>query len=849
MPIRHHRERRSSMLLLLSMLAASSWAAREAWGAEVFLRFRITRPAAERFNVGVRGHRHEGPVWFIPEKTYSAPGGAWSDWIDLRDWPLHGRLNRTGGLAEWPTLRIAVHPETPAGTAGCALDVQLADGPAEDRVVISFSETSESDTICFLVPHPLRDHASEFETGSQMTARHAAWAREASGAARHDLRRFDVCTSFSTHYDPGLARQSLDALKRLGFNVVNGAEPDVLREAGVRVLGKTWTLKTDPADADREWKEYAEGELARDLATPDGRWKHASMAHFVISDEVMCLGFGDLKREKVNGWFRDYLRGIGVSEASLGIPIDEVQLPVDQLWAKTLLRDADLKTRRVQYYGGRFAQYWSARQIRHTSDLIRGALPGMKTEILPTSHGFFNAWGPPAMGLSYRLLDFYQLAEQESVDVLSAEDWLGLNHMYGPDTTWTGAQSFEYLAAVMRSAIGERPIKLLALITPGDENYLRLKAFSSLAQGCRAIYFWNFGPTYFSTENYWSDLKSEYAGIAAATRAIHLAEDVIMDGRPVRDPVAILYSVSQDSWYPDQPAAFVEKRLLWHCLRHLGVQPDFLCEEDVAAGRLRNYRLLYVADACVARRASEAIDRWTDAGGMAVLSAGACTRDEFNEPFVPAFARSLWPDDAAGSLQRDAEPHRFNERVDLPKAMPLTHVRGNVNGRPFHLPVLGCRLTLRPDPAAPLATFTDGTPAGRLARYGRGRVLGLGFLPMLAYGQGAGFRPRTLEETWPAEPRELVHKALDEAGVVPVARAAEPVVETGLLAGPKADALVLANYTYHPILSLAVEVKLDHPVRSAVSAEGVPVRMEPTPAGVRLSLPLEWTDLVLLERE
>ena len=199
----------------------------------------------------------------------------------------HGRTGRVADAQAGRPRRPAV-----ANSNDCSFDVQLADAPSEDKVVISFSESSEAETICFLIPHPLRKHADEFETGSQMTARHLAWAREAAGSEPHDLKRFDVCTSFSTHYDPGLARKGLEALKLLGFNVVNGAEIPVLREAGVRVLGKTWTFKTDPDEAAREWKEHADGDLARDLATEDGRWKYANMAHFVICDEVMAVGFG-----------------------------------------------------------------------------------------------------------------------------------------------------------------------------------------------------------------------------------------------------------------------------------------------------------------------------------------------------------------------------------------------------------------------------------------------------------------------------------------------------------------------------------------------------------------------------
>ncbi len=80
----------------------------------------------------------------------------------------------------------------------------------------------------------------------------------------------------------------------------------------------------------------------------------------------------------------------------------------------------------------------------------------MQTETLPSDHGFFNAWGPPNIGMSASMLDLFEVAGRQAVDQLSAEDWLGLNHMYGPSYTWTGAQSFEYLTAIMRSAIGQR---------------------------------------------------------------------------------------------------------------------------------------------------------------------------------------------------------------------------------------------------------------------------------------------------------------------------------------------------------------------------------------------------------
>ena len=122
------------------------------------------------------------------------------------------------------------------------------------------------------------------------------------------------------------------------------------------------------------------------------------------------------------------------------------------------------------------------------------------------------------------------------------------------------------------------------LITPSDDGYLRLKAYTALGQGAKSFFFWTFGPTYIGTENYWSDLRSEYDGIAKFARALEKSEKVLYPAKPVRDPVAMLYPVSHDLWYTDDPASFVENRLTWTALRHLGVQPDFLREEDVRSG-------------------------------------------------------------------------------------------------------------------------------------------------------------------------------------------------------------------------------------------------------------------------
>jgi hypothetical protein len=834
---------------------------------KVFIRVQVLDPQrGPQITLLARGHRHLGPNWYLPERSVEIPGEGWSEWIDLSDWPWHAKMSRAGGVAEWCSVRLSLDrakggEELPKG--GCALRVQVADAPSENAIVHDFTEKSESKTIGFLVPVPLRDNAKEFETGSQMAARHRAWADAATGGNPVALKDFPVCTSLWGHYDPGLAREELRTLKRLGFNVINtgsGLEPTDVRGEGFRLYHQEWLFESDPRKATKKWEEFARHRLESNLKTPDGRWEFVDGAsHWVIGDEVRTLSVMGLDKRELDNWFRAYLKETGVAARDarfFGRPLDEVEYPADELHdARTLPRDADLPHRRLAYHAAKFGQWWSAKQLRHTSDLIHGSLPGSKAETLPTDHGFFNAGGnPPEIGKSWKLLDYFELGRQRSVDQLAAEDWLGLNHMYGPNYTWTGAQSHAYLTAVMRSAVTDDGVTLRNLITPSDDDYLRLKAYSALGQGSKSFFFWTYGPTYIATENYWSDLRSMYDGIAKLTRAVSQAEDVLRDATVVRDPVAILYSVSHDLWHSDQPAAFVEKRLLWHALRHLGVQPDFLSEQDVEAGRLKDYKALYVVDWCVTRAASARIDEWVKSNGVVYLSAGAATRDEYYTPYVPPFAALVWGDEADVSRRFVAERHAYNERVDLPGIKPLTAVDVRDVGKPAaKLPVIGCRLDLGSRASAAngaFAAFADGKPAGVTLKLGHGTVIGLGFCPMLAYGQMAGFKPTTLEEHWPAEPRRLVQLVLDRAGIAPAARADVPVVETSLLksrdGGDGGYALVLANYTYRPIRQLHVDLRIPGKIGRVISTEGRDVNTERVAGGVRLTLPLDWTDLVII---
>jgi len=842
----HNRHLVASFVTGALLLCALS-----ARAADIYARCRVVNPPAAQYRITAAGFIHQ-PNWYLPAKTQTVTGAdTWSDWFDLTDWPLHGKLDREGGLAEWPamTLKVAVvGSATPV--AGCTFEVQLADAASTAATVLTFSESSGSDTIGFLLPNPLRANAGEFETGTQMTNRQLNWALAATNNTAYLPKQFNLITSLWSVFDPTLIRKHADTLLQLGTSTIGGVPTDIMKEKNLQTYGVTWHLLADPEQSAAVWAAGDGAAIANQLATPDGLWRAQHMLHYVVCDETQPLDFRSADAAKLNGWFHDYLRNMGETDASMGTPIDGIAYPASLMYDAVLPKTADLTTRKIDYYAGKFGQYWTAQQMRQTSDLVKASfapIGGMQTETLPSDHDFFNAWGAPYCGMGYRGLDFFEMGKQHSVDILSAEDWMGLNHMYGPFATWGGQHAFGYLSAIFRSSIGDSDMKLRALITPSDGGYLRLKAYDALAQGCKSIFFWTFGPTFVSTENYWSDLRSEYDGVANVARALTLSEPVMYTAKTVSDPVALLYSVSHDMWHTDDPACFVENRLTWTGLRHLGIQPDILREEDITAAKLASYRALYITSECVSRQASAAIDAWVQNGGIVYLTAGAATRDEFYTPYTPPFAATVWPDDASTALFKQTG-HSYNDRADLPTITPITQANTSAGA----VKVIGYRLDLRPTlPAGQVtATFADnGAIAGATAPYGTGSVVAYGFLPGLAYSPYT-LNQSTLDEVWPAAPRALMAQPLATGGITGVVTPDVPVVETSLLTGPQGAAIVLINQTYQPIASLKLTVRNLPPFSTATTVEGSAVTIKRlSPTECELTLPLAWTDIILLPLE
>jgi hypothetical protein len=484
--------------------------------------------------------------------------------------------------------------------------------------------------------------------------------------------------------------------------------------------------------------------------------------------------------------------------------------------------------------------------------------PGPFGATLLADHPYFGGTGL-GMGMDQQntpwggwhlAADWFDIGRRRAVDMIGIEDWLGLQFMYGPSFTWEGFQLMGFQAAMLRSSSrGELPI--MAWLTVSDERNLRLKAASSLCQGAKNFYYWTYGPTATSTENYWSDQPGSYPGMAHLSKLLEFGEPIIGPGklRPTR--VALLYSISSDYWQPFGYAHMLDRRGLYLALVHDQYLVDMVTEEDVAAGRLAEYRTLYSADPCISTNATKAIAEWVHNGGTLVATCAAGSRNEFGEPSAElAEAIGIAPE-----MTADCQSGEYRERGKLNDIA----YRDRIKTANDEFGVVGVKATIQPRGAKVKARFvSDGRPAIIEHNFGKGRTAYFATTPGIGYIKDARFVATALAEKWPTKQRESITHFAKDANAAPLVKLSEPVIEAGVYEGPTGAALVLANFTYQKIGSLKVELPMRGNAKTVKSLEYGERPFETIPASapwqnagfknvVRFSLPLGDDDLVILE--
>jgi len=817
-------------LLVLLLVALTLSAASADTG--VFVRFKLLEPTETSYYVQIGGYIHVEP-WVLPaavwpagadsDRTKRVGSGAFTNWFDLGKYAgpkLHGRLHRAGGVAEFPNITANFVTNTDSPTRKVV--IELATAPDARAVVKRFEESFTGSLTSFLVSPRLAADKDALETASEMTRRRLAWAREASRGTRVSPSQLIVQTSFWSPQRPELNLQEAEVLWLLGFNMVN-RWPEVREKyAFVDPGGHHWA-KFDPnltrEDIDNQIRPPAQATKAAPRPTL-----------FNFSDEITSPAIGTDAAALRH--FHAWLQAQNVGPVELGVKALSEVVPIESPDVLRQRQRQDPKAaNRVFYYTARFRQASATERLRWlTESFHRYAAANILTSSLVADHPYFAGSGL-GMGMSepnmawggYPLsLDWFDLTRQRAADVIGIEDWMGLQYMYGPRYTWEGFQLMGFQAAIFRSGgRGLQPI--IAWITPSDATNLVLKSSSALAQGAKHFFYWTYGPTATSTENYWSDLRGAYDGIVRMSRQLASAEHIIAPGATRKTRVALLYSISSDLWQPWGYIHMLERRATYLALVHEHYVVDMLTEEDVVAGRLKDYDVLYMVDPNISARATAAIEQWVRDGGYIFGACGAGSRDEFNEPGL-GLARVFGIEPA---IQSEVHRGEYRVRGSLNWTEYFDQVRLDrtpLLGEPAAFGVLGVKVTFTPTTGQVIGRFKGNAPAAVMHDFGRGKAVYVGACPGLSYLKDAGFVPAELKEHYPLVQRRVLTGLAAARGVARLVELSHPVVEAGLYDAPAGTALVLANFTYRPIEGLTVRVPLAKPVQVVRSVEHGPLR-------------------------
>ena len=855
------------VIVILALSSALAAPLRAADQAGVFVRFRLIEPPAITYFVRLGGYIHRAP-WYLPravlpegadrDATRRISSGEFTPWFDLKRHAgkrLHGRLSRAGGVAEFPNVTadfVVADKSDPK-----KIVIELATAPDAKSVVKRFEESFSGSLTSFLVSPNLKQDADSLETASQMTERRLSWAREASGGRRVSPEKLIIQTSFWGPQRPELNLKEAEVLWLLGFNIVGNQRPEMREKFGFRVPGHTHHVNFGPAatmaEIDALVKKHA------------GRHKTALApgVPFGFADEICCrprIGTNPKALEHFHQWLAERQ----IRPTDLGVTGLKDVLPIE---TPETLREREKQNgpaaRRIFYYTSRFRQEAGTQRIKwHTEAFHRHFAPGPLTSTLVADHPYFGGTGlgmgmvpNTAWGGAPLALDWFDLARLRAVDLIGIEDWMGLQYMYGPNYTWEGFQLMGFQASIFRS--GSRgALPTIAWITPSDETNLRLKSSSALCQGAKHFFYWTYGPTATSTENYWADLRGAYDGIVNMARLLAGAEHIIKPGRPRQTKVALLYSISSDLWQPFGYVHMLERRATYLSLIHDQYLVDLLTEQDLEAGRLKDYTVLYATDPCVTEKAVAQIKEWVRGGGHLYGSCAAGSRNELNEPY--AGLSEVFGIAPAIETQTQKGRYRFRGGLnDIPYADQI-HTDEHELRDTVRFGVIGTSVKIKPVSATVVGRFEDDAPAVILNAFGEGRTAYVAGCPGLSYLKDAKFVPRELKETYPSVQRQFINARARSSGAPRLVQLSHPVVEAGVYDAPKGTALVLANFTYQPIPELSVVLplpkrpktvrSLTHGAREfAVEPLSAELHAPAFQYQVRFALPLGLNDIVLVE--
>jgi len=809
-----------------------------------FMRFTNLTAGEEPLCLYAFVHRTGGPIYYVTPGILSAAGfsrayvvpedrekwlaaGKSSPWVKLSNDLLAGTRNNVQFVAT-----RATHTEGfPKGRIRGRLEFAVGD---DRRIVKSVEIDQEAPRLRMTLPHDFAQ-AAEIRTALEYAQEaEAAVAKlpPLPGPVAQHLHLTTIVALDARVDDPRVVEREIATIKRLGFNGTFEPLTDPKEAPGfyerhglpprLGTFTGLWYLIRNgcPHQPDLEKMEA----MAKDVAERFGPAAE-KLVRFKLADEPggtphehfpAC----NVCREK----FGSELRARGGQPQDFGVTTWEQVVPV--------AADAREKQPELFYETAMFRLRAFAEQLKASVEVKRRHFPA-------TAKTFVN-YSPPASWVTAGTDPFF--AQRDVLEMSWSEDWLG----YG-----AGPQQASDTFAFLRAAGRGQPIGAYAVPMAGGPLLQRIKWYELLAAGVRTIDAFAYGPIYAGGDS-WSTQHELYPVLHEVLHEFGAIDEALHGTKRRKAEIAILYNRTAGIWAgagstPQQDACFTR----W-ALSHGGYDADYLPEEDVIAGKLADYKVLYLGGPQLRRDAAGAIAEWVRAGGVLFGSAGAGSKDEHDRPLATLNA-------VFGAESRDLklEHDSGRPRYEL-RGLPVLDVLSPVDetdAPKVQLDQLCYREHLAPAPGATVILKRKaGETAGVLNHFGKGRAVRIAAAPGITYIHDAvssrDYDPETyLPRDYRPELREFLTWPARVAGVTPVATSDAPLLEvTRYDAEDRAVIFIIDHSATRKRLTLT----LPHAAQfgRAFSARGTPVDVKPRPDGaLEIAFALDVTDAVVLTQK
>ncbi len=290
----------------------------------------------------------------------------------------------------------------------------------------------------------------------------------------------------------------------------------------------------------------------------------------------------------------------------------------------------------------------------------------------------------------------------------------------------------------LQAGQGATGMRIAAPVAPADETFW---IWEAIAHGARefAVYAWYPMSSGFESNGYGlinldgtiTD-RARAAGKAAAMVGRHASS--LLSATPAPAKVAILYNRLAYMVGGSQPSlsrlgrAPIDSAIGLHrAFAEQQIPVDFVSTEDVAAGKLGQYRILFVPfPVMLSRKVAGGIQRYVQGGGVAVAEARLAWNDA--RGMASAIIPGSGLDKVFGGREKVIEPaDRPQMTIDASAGLPGFNAPTTVSGAAFEE-------SLQPYPGSRvLGRFEDGEPAMIENSFGNGKAILIGSFAALAY--------------------------------------------------------------------------------------------------------------------